>query len=92
MSDESTTFLDGNAAAGELRQIFAVELTSAMVQCDACGVTAHFGEARYYESAPGVIVRCRFCEAPLLRMTKSPTHTWIDLRGLRYLQLETPSG
>ena len=29
--------LDGNAAAGALREVFAADVTSAHIQCDACG-------------------------------------------------------
>ena len=33
------SFLDGNAAAGELREIFAVDVTTASGQCTGCGRT-----------------------------------------------------
>ena len=29
--------LDGNAAAGALREIFVADVTTAHIQCDACG-------------------------------------------------------
>ena len=29
--------MDGNAAAGALREVFAVDVTSAHIQCDTCG-------------------------------------------------------
>jgi hypothetical protein len=38
--------LDGNAAAGLLGEIFAIEITSATITCDGCGASAQVGEAR----------------------------------------------
>lgn len=29
--------LDGNAAAGDLREVFAADMTTAHIQCNACG-------------------------------------------------------
>ena len=60
---ESTGFsgglLDGNAAAGALRDFFAVELTAALGQCDGCGHRAVLAEARLYTDAPGLVARIR---------------------------------
>jgi hypothetical protein len=85
---EST--LDGNAAAGELRQVFAVDVTAAMGRCSGCGQVAALGQARLYSQAPGLVVRCANCESVLLRMVTAPGRTWLDVRGLDYLQLSTP--
>jgi hypothetical protein len=85
-----TSFFDGNAVAGELRDVFSVDITNAAGQCAACGKIAPLGEARLYAFAPGIIVRCAACEQPLLRLVKGPGYAWLDLRGLVYLQLEVP--
>ena len=37
--------LDGNAAAGELSSIFAIDVTAAEGQCANCGATKRFAEA-----------------------------------------------
>ena len=38
MTDNDFDFvLDGNAAAGALREVFAADATAADIQCDACG-------------------------------------------------------
>jgi Family of unknown function (DUF6510) len=39
MSSQSYDYLDGNAAAGELSKIFAMDVTAAEGQCAHCGAT-----------------------------------------------------
>jgi hypothetical protein len=85
------TFLDGNAAAGDLREVFAVDLTSASGQCASCGAVAALGQAHLYAFAPGIVVRCAVCEQPLVRLVKGGGRAWLDLRGLVYLQLQLPA-
>lgn len=85
------TALDGNAAAGQLRTIFAVEVTTATGQCAGCGRTAPLGAAQSYQQAPGMVLRCSGCDAVLLRVVAGPDRTWLDGRGLTYLQFDTPA-
>jgi hypothetical protein len=89
MSTDS--YLDGNAAAGALREVFAVDVTAAVGRCDGCGRTEAFGAAHLYTQAPGLVARCAGCEAVLLRVVSTPGETWLDLRGLTYLRLSTPA-
>jgi len=86
------TFLDGNAMAGVLGEVFAVDVTTAVGRCDGCGAVSMLAETRVYVDAPGTVVRCAGCDAVLLRVVTSPDRTWLDLRGLSYLQLTTPAG
>ena len=79
--------LDGNAAAGLLATIFAVEMTTAETVCDGCGATAPLGTLVVYESRMGTIVRCRGCDAALIRITEIRGRYRLDLRGLRVLTL-----
>jgi hypothetical protein len=90
MSVDPPSFLDGNAAAGELREVFAVDLTAAVGQCAGCGRVAVLAEARLYVHAPGLVARCPGCDGVLFRLVKAPGRTWLDLRGLAYLQIATP--
>jgi Family of unknown function (DUF6510) len=48
----SLNYLDGNAAAGELSMIFAVDITSAEGQCANCGAKRRFAEAHLYSHCP----------------------------------------
>jgi len=83
------THLDGNAAAGDLRTIFAVDVTAATGQCASCGETAPLGTAQLYNQAPGMVARCAACDNVLLRMVTAPGRVWLDIRGLTYLQVAT---
>ncbi len=83
-------FLDGNAAAGPLREVFSLDLTAATGRCAGCGWTAAMGGVRVYSRAPGIVLRCPGCEAVLLRLVQDPgppERTWLDLRGLAVLQV-----
>jgi Family of unknown function (DUF6510) len=50
--------LDGNAAAGLLREVFACEMTVAIITCGGCGAAAPVGAARVFGGAMGAIFRC----------------------------------
>src|SRR6266545_4115174 len=56
-------YADGNALAGPLREIFAVELTSATGRCASCGRTDTVAALRVYLDAPGAVARCPGCYA-----------------------------
>jgi hypothetical protein len=83
------TFLDGNVVAGLLGEVFAVDVTAAVGQCQGCGAVAVLAETRVYVDAPGSVVRCAGCDSVLMRVVTAPDRTWLDLRGLSYLQLAT---
>ena len=85
-----TTHLDGNVLAGTLGEVFAVDITSAMSQCASCGTRQAVGEAMVYSDAPGLVARCRNCYDVILRVNRSPGRTWLDIRGVSYLELQVP--
>ncbi|TCC25542.1 DUF6510 family protein [Kribbella speibonae] len=85
-------YLDGNAAAGALSEFFAVDITAAVGQCNGCGRTGVFAEARLYVDAPGLVARCAGCEGVLLRVVTTPSDTYLDLRGLTYLRVSNSPG
>jgi hypothetical protein len=82
-----SNYLDGNAAAGPLSEIFAVDLTAAIAQCNGCGHTTVFADSRVYVDAPGIVARCTGCDSVLLRIVTTPNDTYLDLRGLTYLRV-----
>jgi uncharacterized protein DUF6510 len=79
--------LDGNAAAGTLREVFGLEVTAALGTCDACGAAGAVAELMLYSHAPGLVFRCPHCDAVVLRIVTDGTRYWLDARGLRSLQL-----
>jgi hypothetical protein len=78
--------LDGNAAAGILREVFASEMTTAVGTCGGCGAVDAVGAVHVYVSA-GVVLRCPSCESVLMRIVETETRLWVDLTGLRSLEL-----
>jgi hypothetical protein len=78
--------LDGNAVAGLLREVFAVEMTTAMGTCDACGATEAVGALRVFRGA-GIVMRCRHCDNVLVTIVKDGTRVWMAFAGVRTLQL-----
>ena len=78
--------LDGNAAAGTLQQVFATDVTTAVGTCAGCGATDVVGAVHVYVSA-GTVLRCPHCDAVLLRLVQHEQRVWLDLTGLRSLEL-----
>lgn len=74
-------YTDGNALAGPLREIFAVDVTAATSQCVSCRRSAPVATLRVYAHAPGMVARCPGCEEVVLRLVRGPESAWLDLRG-----------
>jgi hypothetical protein len=88
--NESSTWIDGNALAGPLQDIFSVDVTAATGQCANCGRTGPIAQARLFDHAPGLVARCPSCDQVVLRLVRAPGRAWLDLRGLTYLQMAVP--
>lgn len=84
-----TDYLDGNAAAGELSEIFAMDVTAAEGRCPHCGATKRFAEAHVYMHGPGPVARCAVCEQVLLRIVSLDQRVLLDVRGMTYLSIDT---
>ena len=89
MSLDTNDYLDGNAAAGELSDIFALDLTAAKGECAHCGAMKRFAEAHVYMHGPGIVARCSICQHVLLRLVNARERAFLDLRGMRCLTLDT---
>lgn len=85
--DETDLKLDGNAAAGLLRELFAFELTTARGRCDNCGAVAEVGAVFVYANAPGTVLRCPQCGAVLMRVVANGSRYWLDVRGISWLEI-----
>jgi hypothetical protein len=88
MSLHNDNYLDGNAAAGELSNIFTMDVTAAKGQCAHCGATKRFAEAHLYLQAPGIVARCAVCEHVILRFVKARERAFLDLSGMTRLILD----
>jgi Zn finger protein HypA/HybF involved in hydrogenase expression len=80
--------LDGNAVAGLLQEVFAVEMTTAVGTCDGCGASEQVGAIHVYRGA-GVVLRCPHCDNALVKIVSDDTRVWIDFRGTRTLEFHT---
>ena len=78
--------LDGNAAAGLLEEIFAPAITSARVECEACGHIAAVASLRLYAPAMGAVLRCAHCDGILIRAVHTAHGRWLEMKGARYLR------
>ena len=84
---EDAPHLDGNAAAGLLREIFAVELTAATAVCEGCGREAAIAELMLYGGALGVVLRCPGCDLAMIRLAATPAGHRLDMRGVALLRI-----
>jgi hypothetical protein len=80
-------YLDGNAAAGVLSEVFAVDVTSARGECAHCGDVTVVAKARVYPNDHGMILRCSACGDVLAMVVEQPGRVSIDLQGMIWLQL-----
>jgi len=85
---DGNTALDGNAAGGDLRTVFALDVTAATGRCAGCGNTGPLGSAQLYNRAQFDLALPQLRRCP--RAARSRTgRTWLDVRGLAYLQFAT---
>jgi hypothetical protein len=78
--------LDGNAVAGLLREVFAVEMTTATSTCNGCGARNAIGAVRVFLGA-GAVLRCPHCDNALVKIVKGDERTWVSLPGIESLEL-----
>lgn len=88
MSSNTFDYLDGNAAAGELSKIFAMDVTRAEGECAHCGATRPFAEVHLYMQCPGLVARCADCEEVLLRLAIVRERVMLDVCGMKYLSFD----
>ena len=78
--------LDGNAVAGLLQEVFAVEMTTAVGVCNSCGATDAVGALHVFRGA-GIALRCPHCDNALVKIVKEDIRVWIGFPGIRTLQV-----
>jgi NAD-dependent SIR2 family protein deacetylase len=79
--------LDGNAAGGILQEIFPFEMTLVQATCTHCGATNAVGALVAYMHGMGTIIRCPSCDTVLIRVVQVKGSYWLDMRGVRVLQI-----
>jgi hypothetical protein len=79
--------LDGNAAAGALREIFAQEMTAAVATCAGCGTAREIGTLLEYGHGMGIVLRCPRCDAAMLRFVRTAGWLRLDASGISYVMI-----
>ena len=82
---EKSAPLDGNAAAGLLSELFAIDMTTARVTCGGCSSVSLVGEVNVYGGAMGTIFRCAHCDTAMIRLVHTKAGYWLDMHGARSL-------
>ena len=77
---------DGNAVAGLLQEVFAVEVTTAIGMCNTCGATEAVGALHVFRGA-GIVMRCPHCHEALVTIVEDDTRVWVGFPGIRRLQV-----
>ena len=78
--NEQALWLDGNALAGLLEELFGTELTDAPHGCGSCGAVRAFGAHRLYRGA-GLVLRCPVCSDIALVVATVPNRHVVHLAG-----------
>jgi predicted enzyme related to lactoylglutathione lyase len=82
--------LDGNAAAGELSELFALDPTTATATCAGCGMTSAIAQVHVYEAGMGTVLRCPSCDAVLARVARFGGEVRLEMRGVRVVRWAVP--
>jgi Zn finger protein HypA/HybF involved in hydrogenase expression len=78
--------LDGNAVAGMLGEVFAVEMTTATMMCGNCGAAGAVGGMHVFRGA-GIVLRCPQCDHALVRIVEDGTRMWMNFSGMRTIEI-----
>jgi hypothetical protein len=77
--------LDGNAAAGVLTEVLAMDPTTAMLTCAHCGGRAALGGHLLYADAPALVLRCPACMRVVLRCASDDAGRRLEMSGVLLL-------
>ena len=83
---EASLWLDGNAIAGLLHEVFAADMTRALRRCQSCGTESVLGAHRAYRGA-GTVLRCPACGDVGLRIASLPDRHIVRLAGEWMMEL-----
>ena len=68
-------------------ELFGAEMTAVPGTCGNCGAREPMAQTDVYLDAPGVVMRCRHCDAVLMRIVRGPDRAWVNLSGLAAIEL-----
>lgn len=77
---EDALWLDGNAIAALLIDVFGADRTASERWCQSCGARNRLGAHRVYRGA-GTVMRCPVCGDIALRITSLPDRYVVSMAG-----------
>lgn len=83
---EVALWLDGNAVAGLLEEMFAAEMTGASRRCQSCDAVNAVGAHRLYQGA-GLVLRCPVCGDIAMSIVRLPGRHVVRLAGAWALEV-----
>lgn len=90
--DTYTGYVDGNALAGPLSEVFALDVTAAISHCGTCGRRGPLACLHVYKRAPGFVARCQHCGNVMLRITRTRDAIRLDMSGVASLAIPVTGG
>ncbi|GHF33669.1 hypothetical protein FHX82_005310 [Amycolatopsis bartoniae] len=87
---DDSACLDGNAAAGPLGELFALDLAAAILTCAHCGASGPLAAHHVYPHAPALVVRCPGCAGVVLRYASDARGLRLEMTGTRLLTVAPP--
>jgi hypothetical protein len=81
--------LDGNAVGGMLAGVFGVEMTDVPGRCANCHRISMVGAMRAYTRAPGIVLRCPWCDQVVMRFVRREDEILVDVRGAMFLRFRS---
>lgn len=91
-SGEKSAPLDGNAAAGLLSELFAIDVTIARLTCGGCETVSLVGEVSVYGGGMGAVFRCSHCDTAMIRLVHTKAGYWLDMQGAKSLFASSAAG
>ncbi|MBG6237712.1 ribosomal protein S27E [Mycetocola sp. CAN_C7] len=83
--------VDGNAIAGLLAEVLAVEPTTTVTVCHSCGDEAVLAQSTVVMNVPDTTVRCSACGDVLFVIVTTDTEHTLIVSGLRLLRMPRPT-
>lgn len=88
----STGYVDGNAMASALMELFGREMTDARSCCNGCGAIHPLGALVVHDRAPGSVLRCPGCGTVELVAVERPSGLRFYFAALRWVEAARPPG
>ena len=84
-TEERDRRLDGNAAAGVLADVMAMDPTTAVLTCAHCQSRTALGAHVVYADTPAMVLRCPSCMQVVMRCASDDSGRRLEMTGVQML-------